>query len=97
MFEGNKWWWCSKETGGKCDGKLRKHKPENCQGSAYLKNKNAKAAKAATIEAQSATVIANIATIAPREYDSNDEMSWSDMKNPKDHPDHPYNGTKDLK
>ena len=90
MFEGNKWWWCSKETGGKCDGKLRKHKPKDCKGSAFLKDKNAKAAKAATIEAQPATVIANIATIAPRagrselsEDDSEhpDNMDWDDMSN----------------
>jgi hypothetical protein len=106
MFEGNKWLWCSKETDGKCDRKLRKHKPKDYKGSAFLKNKNAKAAKAATIESQPATIIANIATIAPQagqteldEFDSDhpDNMDWDERSNPREHKKHPYHGTKDAK
>ena len=37
---GKKWWWCSKETGGKCEGKLRRHNPKDCKGFAFLKNKS---------------------------------------------------------
>jgi hypothetical protein len=36
-IKGKKWWWCSKETGGKCDGKLRRHNPKDCKGLAFLK------------------------------------------------------------
>jgi hypothetical protein len=31
-FNGKIWWWCSKETSGKCDGKWRLHKPSDCKG-----------------------------------------------------------------
>ena len=31
-IDGKKWWWCSKETGGKCHGALRRHKPTECKG-----------------------------------------------------------------
>ena len=26
------WYWCCKETGGKCDGRWRAHKPSDCLG-----------------------------------------------------------------
>ena len=26
------WWWCAPETGGKCTGRHRVHKPSACQG-----------------------------------------------------------------
>ena len=28
------WYWCSPETGGKCPGLLRRHKPSECEGKA---------------------------------------------------------------
>ena len=31
-IDGKDWWWCSKETGGKCDGALRRHEPASCKG-----------------------------------------------------------------
>ena len=34
MWEGKKWHWCSKETGGKCDGQYRIHHPKQCKGTA---------------------------------------------------------------
>ena len=46
-YNGKKWYWCSSETGGKCDGKYRIHKPSDCQGRAFVpkitkdKNENA--------------------------------------------------------
>ena len=39
MFNGKKFWWCSPETGGKCTGALRRHKPSECKGTEYLKDK----------------------------------------------------------
>lgn len=33
---GKKWYWCGKSTGGKCE-RLRKHKPETCQGPGSVK------------------------------------------------------------
>ena len=33
-WKGRKWWWCGKETGGKCDpGQWRAHHPKDCRGS----------------------------------------------------------------
>jgi hypothetical protein len=32
MHKGSPWHWCSQESGGKCGGKWRKHKPEECKG-----------------------------------------------------------------
>ena len=31
-INGKKWYWCSPETGGKCNGVLRRHKPSKCKG-----------------------------------------------------------------
>jgi hypothetical protein len=30
------WYWCHKDSGGKCSGKWRLHKPDDCQGKEYL-------------------------------------------------------------
>ena len=35
---GTKFWWCSKETGGKCHGMFRAHKPKDCKGAGYRPN-----------------------------------------------------------
>ena len=32
VIDGKEWYWCSKETGGKCTGALRRHKPAECKG-----------------------------------------------------------------
>ena len=34
IHKGKKWWWCCKETGGKCDGIWRIHTPSACKGKA---------------------------------------------------------------
>jgi hypothetical protein len=37
-INGDKWWWCGTETGGKCTPPaLRKHKPSDCKGKQFLK------------------------------------------------------------
>ena len=36
-WNGNDWWYCSAETGGKCDGVYRIHKPHQCKGTAKSK------------------------------------------------------------
>ena len=35
MWNGNKWCWCSKETGGKCEGCWVRHPPASCEGKAF--------------------------------------------------------------
>ena len=35
-WNGIKWYYCHKDTGGKCDGKWRRHKPSSCKGKAYV-------------------------------------------------------------
>ena len=35
MWNGNKWYWCSKETGGKCEGRWVRHAPSSCEGKAF--------------------------------------------------------------
>lgn len=64
MQDGKEWWWCSEETGGKCQGIYRRHKPADCRGVAKKKEgegkkpstKKLKLAKAleATIKAEEA-------------------------------------------
>ena len=31
-YKNKEWWYCSSETGGKCDGMYRRHKPSGCKG-----------------------------------------------------------------
>ena len=35
IWNGNKWYWCSKETGGKCEGRWVRHAPSKCEGKAF--------------------------------------------------------------
>ena len=35
MWNGNKWYWCPKETGGKCEGRWVRHTPNSCEGKAF--------------------------------------------------------------
>ena len=35
VWNGNKWYWCSKETGGKCEGLWVHHSPSSCEGKAF--------------------------------------------------------------
>ena len=35
MWNGKKWFWCSKETGEKCDGRWVRHTPSSCEGKAF--------------------------------------------------------------
>ena len=37
MWNGRQWWFCHKDTGGKCGGVYRVHKPHECRGSAQKK------------------------------------------------------------
>ena len=34
-WNGKTWWYCHPDTGGKCDGQYRLHKPSQCQGKGY--------------------------------------------------------------
>ena len=35
MWNGNKWYWCSKKTGGKYEGRWVRHPPASCEGKAF--------------------------------------------------------------
>ena len=35
MWNRDKWYWCSKETGGKCEGCWVHHPPASCKGKAF--------------------------------------------------------------
>ena len=35
VWNGNKWYWCTKETGGKCEGRWVRQPPESCEGKAF--------------------------------------------------------------
>ena len=39
-WKGKMWYYCHKDTGGKCDGKHRMHKPSECKGKAYSFKQN---------------------------------------------------------
>ena len=43
-WNGIMWYYCHKDTGGKCDGRWRQHKPSQCKGKAhqFVDNKNQK-------------------------------------------------------
>jgi hypothetical protein len=38
--KGAPWYWCCNETGGKCGGKWRKHKPTECKGTAKARRQS---------------------------------------------------------
>ena len=38
-WNGSKWYWCSTQTRGKCPGAWRTHKPSECKGPGFRKNK----------------------------------------------------------
>ena len=42
IIDGKPWYWCSPETGGKCSGALRRHKPQDCKGMAKNSTKSKK-------------------------------------------------------
>ena len=54
-WNNGKWHWCSKDTGGKCHGNWRKHKPTDCKGTARPKIDD-KPRPQATIRANAATI-----------------------------------------
>jgi hypothetical protein len=38
-WNNRQWWWCGPDTGGKCAGVWRVHKPAGCEGKAHTFNK----------------------------------------------------------
>ena len=44
-WNGKTWWYCHPDTGGKCDGKHRLHKPSECKGRGFKKNTDEQNAK----------------------------------------------------
>jgi hypothetical protein len=45
MWNNKPWYYCSKNSGGKCDRQYRPHKPANCKGRAHKSKPKKKAAK----------------------------------------------------
>ena len=41
-YNNKKWYWCCPETGGKCNGVWRTHKPEDCRGAMHKPNQSKK-------------------------------------------------------
>ena len=35
-WNGIDWWYCHPDTGGKCQGVYRRHKPAQCEGKAFM-------------------------------------------------------------
>ena len=35
VWNGNKWYWCSKDTGGKCEGRWVRHHHSSCEGKPF--------------------------------------------------------------
>ena len=35
QWNGKDWWYCHPDTGGKCEGEYRRHKPSQCEGKAF--------------------------------------------------------------
>jgi hypothetical protein len=85
-WKGLEYRWCSKETGGKCDGKWRAHHPSKCLGADYLKKRKAEqesddhkagnANKKAKHFKKKEPVLRAVAALADNENDkSDDDMS----------------------
>ena len=39
QWNGSEWWYCHPDTGGKCSGVYRRHKPNKCEGRAFRRTK----------------------------------------------------------
>ena len=53
-WNGSEWWYCHPDTGGKCNGVYRRHKPSQCEGRAF-KGRFGKAKEAADREEDTPT------------------------------------------
>ena len=47
-WNGKDWWYCHPETGGKCNGEYRRHKPSQCEGKAFKGKGSEKVSKTST-------------------------------------------------
>ena len=47
-WNGKEWWYCYKDTSGKCDGEYRRHYPKDCQGRQFKgqKSRNSQSSRA---------------------------------------------------
>ena len=77
-WNGKTWWYCHPDTGGKCEGKHRLHKPAECKGTSFKRSSTDQAAKKAKSGPRSKdnklqlnrALQAAVATAEPDEYDS---------------------------
>ena len=82
MWNGNEWWFCDPETGGKCDGKYRRHKPHDCEGRAFkgkfnYKRKEAEEKDSTVQSAEKRLKVAEaLATVVDNESDDNSSEGY---------------------
>jgi hypothetical protein len=77
-WSGKDWWYCSPETGGKCDGHWRVHKPSKCEGRSHKFSgekhpKDEAKGKSSSKKLKLAHAISAIQDGSDREPDSDDE------------------------
>ena len=72
MWDGKQWHWCSKETGGKCEGQYRIHKPKMCKGTAKKRDGPPKSE-------HNKKVVLNPAIDEPMDTDKDEEMEGGYM------------------
>jgi hypothetical protein len=69
---GAPWYWCSPESGGKCAGCWRKHKPDECKGTA--RSTTSLAARSTTGDAKKLKLLKALSVVMNEESDDDDEM-----------------------
>ena len=76
-WNGNDWWYCHQDTGGKCDGKYRRHKPKDCEGKAFrgrfgnLKNSTSKGSEHNNNDEKRLKIAEALTTIVNEQDDDN--------------------------
>ena len=84
-WNGKDWWFCSNETGGRCNGEYRRHKPSECRGKAFKKesgerNQEYKKDQVSKDESRNLKVSEALSTL----IDGNDHDSESDQSDEYD-------------
>jgi hypothetical protein len=81
-IDGKEWWWCSKETGGKCTGVLRRHKPSACEGLAAkpsAEKKSKREDEAPEEKKKRLKIDAQVALLKAQGYKSDSDVTREDF------------------
>ena len=83
IWNDKSWYYCSADTGGKCDGQYRRHKPAECEGKAHkytkadkTENKRAGSNKESR-KLKLTKAMSTVATLQQQEEESSDESEDS--------------------